>query len=42
MPLAMEYFKAKWKKGFHMVHSWNRLKDAPERKIRYMAYKEAL
>jgi hypothetical protein len=38
----LEYFKAKWNKCFHMVHCWNKLKEAPKWKIGYAAYKEAL
>jgi hypothetical protein len=40
--VGLEYFKAKWSKGFHMVHYWNRLKQAPNWKICYKDYKEAL
>nr|XP_051202675.1 uncharacterized protein LOC127316318 [Lolium perenne] len=39
---ALEKFRATHKKGFHMVHCWNVLKDANKWMTSYAAYNEAV
>nr|XP_051221673.1 glutathione S-transferase T3-like [Lolium perenne] len=39
---ALERFKAVHKKGYHMVHRWNKLKDAQKWKTSFAAYDEAV
>ncbi|KAK1603245.1 hypothetical protein QYE76_000006, partial [Lolium multiflorum] len=38
VPQVLEYFKAKHKKGYHMVHCWNALKEAHKWRLGYAAY----
>jgi hypothetical protein len=37
---ALERFKAVHKKGYHMVHCWEKLKDAQKWKTSFAAYDE--
>jgi hypothetical protein len=38
----LEKFKATHKKGFHMVHCWDKLKEAMKWIVSYAAYQEAI
>ncbi|KAK1616861.1 hypothetical protein QYE76_022378 [Lolium multiflorum] len=38
VPLGLECFKLAWGKGYHMVHYWHVVKNAPKWKLRYAAY----
>ena len=38
----MAFFRAKEKKGFHMVHCWEKLKEANKWRLSYASYKEAI
>jgi hypothetical protein len=34
----LDYFKATWKKGYHMVHCWRTVKNAPKWRLGYKTY----
>ncbi|KAK1686396.1 hypothetical protein QYE76_047244 [Lolium multiflorum] len=42
LPRALEYFKTKHNKGFHMVHCWNALKEAPKWRLDVEAYMDTI
>jgi hypothetical protein len=36
---ALEFFKASWGKGYHMVYCWHAVNNAPKWKLGYAPYK---